>query len=631
MKSYFTVILAFISLIINAQTSFQDSPSGEEQGDFPSKWELLKGSAEVASLSGTPIIYLANGSIITPKIGSKEYLSDSFTLEFEAYFDEITYEVHNHLYKVRFWDGIAYGRFDNRNGSGLYHPMNIYRHGAQIKGDTNHTVYKDELKVIEGTWRSIEIRYNSGALKVFIDRVQILNIPNYKLIPSMVSIEGYTLNSGKPQVLAIKNIVLTGINNNGSNNDIVDHDSVVSDEPNNNVTGTNTYNLPEEDGLPNQILQTDGNGNLTWVDLPSASDTSDSPQNTAPSSGLEAINEGNGKGWRLKYRNTDFHGNIGENAVDLSYSYFGEDNHGATGNSSLAFGTSAISSGNQSIALGRSARATGQNSLAIGDLAYATEEGGIAIGVNMRALEEYSTALGYQSWASGKYSVVLGNDARASADNAFAIGSSVTASGKYSMAIGNGTEATEEGSYAIGFNSKSSNIGAYAIGSGAIASGWMSTAIGFSAKAEGQFSFASGNKTVALGSYSTALGYETKSEASQSVAIGYYNIGGGSPRDVLHSDPLFEIGNGNSQESSNALTVLKNGNVGIGDHKPKVKLQISNGTDASLNYGSGYVIIGKESGKSIVFDNNEILARDRGNSSTLHFKIVAEMCMLVEL
>ena len=83
---------------------------------------------------------------------------------------------------------------------------------------------------------------------------------------------------------------------------------------------------------------------------------------------------------------------------------------------------------------------------------------------------------------------------------------------------------------------------------------------------------------------------------------------------------MFEIGNGSATRSSNALTVLRNGNIGITTHTPKARLHIRGGTDASLNNSTGYAIFGNESKANLVFDNNEIMARNNGSTSTLHFQ-----------
>lgn len=61
-------------------------------------------------------------------------------------------------------------------------------------------------------------------------------------------------------------------------------------------------------------------------------------------------------------------------------------------------------------------------------------------------------------------------------------------------------------------------------------------------------------------------------------------------------------------------------NVGIGITNPGTKLQIDNGSDASLADGSGYFVIGNESGINIAMDNNEILARNNAVNSTLYIQ-----------
>jgi hypothetical protein len=59
--------------------------------------------------------------------------------------------------------------------------------------------------------------------------------------------------------------------------------------------------------------------------------------NTDPT-GLEAINEGNGIGWRLIGRDADNYGNIGVNGVDFSYSTSVSTTKGSTGVGSVTFG-----------------------------------------------------------------------------------------------------------------------------------------------------------------------------------------------------------------------------------------------------------------------------------------------------
>ncbi|WP_262508024.1 tail fiber domain-containing protein [Winogradskyella thalassocola] len=132
------------------------------------------------------------------------------------------------------------------------------------------------------------------------------------------------------------------------------------------------------------------------------------------------------------------------------------------------------------------------------------------------------------------------------------------------------------------------------------ATGEHSVAFGLSTTASGKYSTATGIATTASGIYSTALGYGTKAESFRSFAIGSYNIGGGyagvpeNPNSTLSwvgTDPLFEIGNGRNARS-NALTVLKNGKVGIGRHQPTSLLEVQhpNVAPTSTNLSNAFSI-----------------------------------------
>jgi len=79
------------------------------------------------------------------------------------------------------------------------------------------------------------------------------------------------------------------------------------------------------------------------------------------------------------------------------------------------------------------------------------------------------------------------------------------------------------------------------------------------------------------GLHSTAFGFHTTAPSYSSFAIGHYNRNPitYSATSWILSDPLFVIGNGvDALKTSNALTVLKNGNVGIGTSTPTERMDI---------------------------------------------------------
>jgi len=67
------------------------------------------------------------------------------------------------------------------------------------------------------------------------------------------------------------------------------------------------------------------------------------------------------------------------------------------------------------------------------------------------------------------------------------------------------------------------------------------------------------------------------------------------------------------------MTVASDGNVGVGISNPVTKFQITGGSEASTT-SHGYFMLGAETGTNIVFDNNEIQARNNGNTSTLYMQ-----------
>ncbi|MBR1719470.1 MAG: hypothetical protein IJ726_03510, partial [Phocaeicola sp.] len=66
---------------------FQDDITAETVGEFPSKWDLLDGNAEVKSLGGVKAIEVTNNGVITPLIKEEgAYLPEEFTIEYEFYY-----------------------------------------------------------------------------------------------------------------------------------------------------------------------------------------------------------------------------------------------------------------------------------------------------------------------------------------------------------------------------------------------------------------------------------------------------------------------------------------------------------------------------------------------------------------
>jgi len=114
-----------------------------------------------------------------------------------------------------------------------------------------------------------------------------------------------------------------------------------------------------------------------------------------------------------------------------------------------------------------------------------------------------------------------------------------------------------------------------------------------------------GYYTTVYGRYATAFGWGTKAQSFLSVGLGRFNIDAGDSVNWVDTDPLFTIGNGNGipadpNDYRNALTVLKNGNLGIGTTSPTAYLHLKAGTatasTAPLKFTSGTLLGTAEAG-----------------------------------
>ena len=117
--------------------------------------------------------------------------------------------------------------------------------------------------------------------------------------------------------------------------------------------------------------------------------------------------------------------------------------------------------------------------------------------------------------------------------------------------------------------------------------------------ASGDFAFAAGNRTVASGDYSTVFGFdstasgnystafgeETAAEAYAQTTLGHNStLHPGTPNatGITATDRLLVVGNGTTASTrSDALVILKNGSIGIGDSTPTEGTLVVSGTIVS--------------------------------------------------
>lgn len=197
---------------------------------------------------------------------------------------------------------------------------------------------------------------------------------------------------------------------------------------------------------------------------------------------------------------------------------------------------------------------------------------------NKDSIGIFSFGAGVYSKAKGAWSVSMGYNNKATAVNAVAIGSLNMASGTQSTAFGLANLASGSVSTAMGQNNQ--------------ATGAWSTGLGTNNIATGMGSIAAGNTSIAFGTYSMVVGNNLMGNAYNSFTIGQNNDTLLASRTSwVNSDYLFAIGNGTSESArKNALTVLKNGNVGLFTSTPTFRLQVTNDNANDGGFAEGIMI-----------------------------------------
>jgi hypothetical protein len=208
-------------------------------------------------------------------------------------------------------------------------------------------------------------------------------------------------------------------------------------------------------GTDGQFLKTQGAGaNPTW-------DTAGGGSGT----GFEAISEGGNDGFALVGDDRANKGDIGEHALDASYSPTASSTIGATGNESACFGRTNTSSGQYSMVCGIGNETSGNGSFANGTSNIASGNYSTSLGNNNNASGAESCCIGEDCVSSGKGSVCIGDNCDATATNSTAIGYTTVSEADYAIAAGERCRAEAKGSLAMGFRNEAEAIYSVALGS----------------------------------------------------------------------------------------------------------------------------------------------------------------------
>ncbi|SHF65324.1 OmpA family protein [Mariniphaga anaerophila] len=176
---------------------FEDGPSNdEENGEFPSRWDLVEGNCEIINVNGENVIAFPKGGDIIPylKNSKDDYLPEVFTVELDAWFwkDENQRDLYIYFFDKK-----------NQKSNGNYKAVEINSYSAE---------YDNSYQVIpkvnpNGMWRHISIAYTRSKLKVYLDETRLINIPRMEGNPTGLTLCFTGYSGDKPEQLQyIKNV-----------------------------------------------------------------------------------------------------------------------------------------------------------------------------------------------------------------------------------------------------------------------------------------------------------------------------------------------------------------------------------------------------------------------------------------
>jgi OOP family OmpA-OmpF porin len=156
---------------------FDDNFTNDQDGEFPSHWDLEKGQAVVNKVEGQSAFLLTEGNyvMVVPRMKTESYLTDPFTVEFDYY------QANSGQWAplVRFYDGeFSHDlHFAAEVGTSGF-PHDLTGNSLDGKGD------------YYGKWHHAAVIYKDGQMKAYVDNTRALVMPHTDFVPKKLSVGG---------------------------------------------------------------------------------------------------------------------------------------------------------------------------------------------------------------------------------------------------------------------------------------------------------------------------------------------------------------------------------------------------------------------------------------------------------
>lgn len=166
---------------------FEDDFANEQLGEFPSKWDINSGAAEVASLNGQKYILFTeySGEVVPLMEKPEAWLPDQFTAEWDVYLsDDESLDDANWLVTLisrqSNWNDIVgqitlWWRPNDGDANVMYENIRKPDNKDGAGGSERELLLKSLKK---NAWNHCGISFNKRALKFYVNGTRIFQIPN---------------------------------------------------------------------------------------------------------------------------------------------------------------------------------------------------------------------------------------------------------------------------------------------------------------------------------------------------------------------------------------------------------------------------------------------------------------------
>lgn len=158
---------------------FSDDFTTTQDGEFPNQWELIGGQGAANKQAGHETFTLTDGNYVrvTPRMKTKTYLSDPYTIEFDAFPNHGDGDV-----IVQLEQGDNEASISTDSSSVTYHAG-----GVDLTGSLRDALSGDAY---ENKWHHYAIAVKDGQMKVYVDQNRVLVVPDMKFSAQWLQFAG---------------------------------------------------------------------------------------------------------------------------------------------------------------------------------------------------------------------------------------------------------------------------------------------------------------------------------------------------------------------------------------------------------------------------------------------------------